>query len=36
MRLLVCFNTSARGGRACGVAHKALVDAGHDPAVEKV
>ena len=35
MRLLVCYGTSTLGGHACGVAHEALVEAGHAPKVER-
>ena len=35
MRLLVCYGTSTFGGHACGLAHEALVEAGHAPRVER-
>ena len=31
MKLYVCYSTTTLNGHPCGVAHKALVDAGHDP-----
>jgi hypothetical protein len=35
VRLIVCYGTFGSGqGHACGVAHSALKDAGHDPKVE--
>ena len=35
MRLIVCWSTTAAGGHACGAAHKALKEAGHEPQVQK-
>ena len=35
MRLLICWSTATTGGHPCGVAHKALKEAGHDPKVER-
>ena len=35
MRLIVCFTTSTTAGHACGAAHAALKEAGHEPKVEK-
>ena len=36
MKLYVCWGTYGPGWHACGKAHSALIDAGHDPEVEKV
>jgi len=36
MKLYVCWGTFAPAHHECGGAHKALVDAGHDPEVIKV
>lgn len=35
MRLYVCWSTVVGPGHPCGTAHKALVEAGHDPEVVK-
>jgi hypothetical protein len=35
MRLLVCYGTFTANGHPCGRAHEALVEAGHDPRVQK-
>ena len=34
MKLYVCYGTFTSGAHPCGVAHKALVEAGHDPDVK--
>ncbi len=36
MKLYVCWGTFAPQGHPCGKAHAALIDAGHEPEVEKV
>lgn len=33
MKLYVCWGTTTAGGHPCGVAHRALKEAGHDPEV---
>ena len=35
MRLIVCYSTFTAGGHPCGLAHAALVEAGHDPEVQR-
>ena len=35
MKLYVCYGTFVSGQHPCGVAHQALVDAGHEPEVAR-